>query len=58
VYGSFYRAFELSGGFLAGDDVLIQELRFTSRGYMFSTSPQPLVMDMARQALEMRVKCD
>lgn len=52
LYGSFYRAFGLSGGFLAGDDVLIQELRFTSRGYMFATSPQPFVMDMVKKALE------
>lgn len=55
VFGSFYRAFGLSGGFLAGGDVLIQELRFTSRGYMFSTSPQPFIMSMAKKALEMRM---
>ena len=55
VYGSFYRAFGLSGGFLAGSNVLIQELRYTSRGYMFSTSPQPFVMDMVKKALESRV---
>jgi serine palmitoyltransferase len=55
VYGSFYQAFGLSGGFLAGSDVLIQELRFTSRGYMFSTSPQPYVMQMVKKALEMRM---
>ena len=55
VYGSFYRAFGLSGGFLAGSNVLIQELRYTARGYMFSTSPQPFVMDMVKKVLENRV---
>lgn len=56
VYGSFYQAFGLSGGFLAGSDVLIEELRFTSRGYMFSTSPQPYVMDMINKALRLRMR--
>ena len=59
IYGSFHRAFGLSGGYLAGDEVLISELRYTSRGYMYSTSPQPFVMDMVRRALSGRVDgCD
>ena len=55
VYGSFHRAFGLSGGYLAGDEVLISELRYTSRGYMYSTSPQPFVMDMVGRALKGRI---
>ncbi|KAK1975553.1 aminotransferase class I and II [Colletotrichum cereale] len=31
---------------------LIRELRYTSRGYMFTTSPPPFVMDMLRAALD------
>lgn len=55
VFGSFYMAFGLSGGYLVGDNVLVSELRYTSRGYMFATSPQPFVMDMVKKALEMRL---
>jgi serine palmitoyltransferase len=55
VYGSFHQAFGLSGGYLAGDEVLISELRYTSRGYMYSTSPQPFVMDMVGRALRGRI---
>lgn len=55
VCGSFSRSFGLSGGYLTSDDVLIQELRYTCRAYMFSTSPQPFVIDMIRMALEKRV---
>ncbi|KAK1637848.1 aminotransferase class I and II [Colletotrichum phormii] len=39
-------------GFLTGPQSLIRELRYTSRGYMFTTSPPPFVMDMLRSALE------
>ena len=55
VYGSFYNAFGLSGGYLVGGDVLISELRYTNRGYMFTTSPQPFAMDMVKKSLEMRL---
>ncbi|KIV87753.1 hypothetical protein PV11_03276 [Exophiala sideris] len=46
LYGSFFRAYNLLGSYLAGDPALIMELRYTSRGYMFSTSQQPFIMGM------------
>ncbi|KAF9877147.1 aminotransferase class I and II [Colletotrichum karsti] len=52
VCGSFNRIFGLPAGFLTGPESLIRELRYTSRGYMFTTSPPPFVMDMLRAALE------
>ncbi|KXH31616.1 aminotransferase class I and II [Colletotrichum salicis] len=52
VCGSFNRIFGLPAGFLTGPQSLIRELRYTSRGYMFTTSPPPFVMDMLRSALE------
>ncbi|KAJ6020193.1 serine palmitoyltransferase 2 [Penicillium canescens] len=55
VCGSFYRAFSLPGGYLAGDPTIIEELRYTSRCYMFSTSPQPFVMAMVKEALHGRL---
>lgn len=51
VYGSFNRTFGLPGAYLAGEKQLINELRYTSRGYMFSTSPLPFVMGMIVEAL-------
>lgn len=50
VSGSFF-ALGLPGGWLAGSAELIEEFRFTSRGYMFSTSPMPFVMTMVKQSL-------
>lgn len=50
VSGSF-APFGLPGGWLAGNAELIEEFRFTSRGYMFSTSPMPFVMAMIKQNL-------
>lgn len=52
VYGSFYTNFGLPGGYLAGSEALIRELRYTSRGYMYTTSTAPFVMDMVCKALE------
>lgn len=53
VYGSFYKMFNgLPGGYLVGSEALVRELRYTSRGYMYTTSTPPFVMDMIREALE------
>jgi 7-keto-8-aminopelargonate synthetase-like enzyme len=52
VFGSFHESMGLAGAYVAGSTGLIQELRFTSRGYMYTTSPQPFVMDMVRATLE------
>ncbi|KAL6709945.1 hypothetical protein ACN47E_000730 [Coniothyrium glycines] len=52
TYGSFYHLLKLPGSFLAGDAVLLEELRYTSRGYMFTTSQQPYVMAMIGAELE------
>jgi 7-keto-8-aminopelargonate synthetase-like enzyme len=46
VYGSFLSAFGLPGAYLTGDPTLLRELRYTSRGYMFTTAQQPFVMAM------------
>ncbi|KAF2022655.1 aminotransferase class I and II [Setomelanomma holmii] len=54
IYGSFHRAVRLSGSYLAGDAALIEELRYTSRGYMFSTSQQPFGMAMIAAELSRR----
>jgi len=51
LYGSFTRTLGLPGGYLAGPEGLVRELRYTSRGYMFTTSPPPFVMDMIDMAL-------
>lgn len=53
VYGSFYKTLKgLPGGYLVGSEALIRELRYTSRGYMYTTSTPPFVMDMIRETLE------
>ncbi|KAK5233784.1 hypothetical protein LTR47_004902 [Exophiala xenobiotica] len=52
VTGSFYHAFGLPGAYLAGSAVILKELRYTSRGYMFSTSQQPFIMGMVAAELE------
>lgn len=52
VFGSFHETMGLPGAYVAGPTGLVQELRFTSRGYMYTTSPQPFVMDMVRATLE------
>ncbi|KAF4826626.1 Serine palmitoyltransferase 2 [Colletotrichum tropicale] len=58
VCGSFNHIFGLPAGFLTGPESLIRELRYTSRGYMFTTSPPPFVMDMLRAALEWNLSTD
>jgi serine palmitoyltransferase len=55
IFGSFYRTFGIPGGYLTGSATLIQELRYWSRGYMFTTSPPPFMMDMIRRALEIQI---
>ena len=55
ITGSFYHMFGLAGAYLAGSTTLIGELRYTSRGYMFTTSPQPFVMSMVQTILEERL---
>ncbi|KAF2856196.1 hypothetical protein T440DRAFT_463530, partial [Plenodomus tracheiphilus IPT5] len=46
IYGSFLKAFNVPGSYLAGDAALVCELRFASRGYMFTMSQLPFIMDM------------
>lgn len=53
VYGSFYKTLHgIPGGYLVGSEALIRELRYTSRGYMYTTSTPPFIMDMIRETLE------
>ncbi|OAL32561.1 hypothetical protein AYO20_07871 [Fonsecaea nubica] len=52
IYGSFYTAFGLPGAYLAGSAVLLKELRYTSRGYMFTTSQQPFIVGMVAAELQ------
>ena len=51
MYGSFHREFQSPGSFLVGDAVLIEELRYTSRGYMFATSQEPYITAMINEEL-------
>ena len=51
MYGSFRRKFGLPGAYLTGDAQLVRELRYNSRGYMFTTSQPPYVMGMIAEAL-------
>ncbi|KAI8936593.1 hypothetical protein NX059_006995 [Plenodomus lindquistii] len=46
IYGAFVTAYNLPGSYLAGNAALIKELRYSSRGYMFTTSQFPFVMGM------------
>lgn len=48
VYGSFNEDFGLPGAYLAGPSNLITELRYTSRGYMFTTSIPTYIVEMVR----------
>lgn len=52
AYGSFSRTYGLSGAYVVGRKQLISELRYTSRGYMFTTSQLPFVMGMVAEALK------
>lgn len=51
VYGSFRPKLGLPGAYLTGNAQLVRELRYTSRGYMFTTSQPPYVMGMIAEAL-------
>ncbi|KAL5884373.1 hypothetical protein ACKVWC_003340 [Pyricularia oryzae] len=44
-------AADVEVGYLAGSESLIRELRYTSRGYMYTTSMPPFVVDMMVAAL-------
>lgn len=53
LYGSFYKILNgLPGGYLIGSEALVRELRYTSRGYMYTTSTPPFVMNMIHEALQ------
>ncbi|KAK1957419.1 aminotransferase class I and II [Colletotrichum sublineola] len=56
--GSFSCLFGLPTGFVSGTESLVRELRYTSRGYTFTTSPPPFIMDMLRTALESYMAID
>jgi 7-keto-8-aminopelargonate synthetase-like enzyme len=43
-----------SGGYLTGDRGIVEELRYSSRCYMFSTSPLPVHMAMISATLQTR----
>ncbi|KAK4554569.1 hypothetical protein LTR86_008424 [Recurvomyces mirabilis] len=51
LFGSFYDAFGLNGAFLAGDSAMIEELRYTSRCYVFTAAPAPYMMAMVSAVL-------
>lgn len=51
-YFSFQRAFGIPGAVLAGSSIMLEELRFTSRTYMFTTSQQPFLMGMILHRLQ------
>lgn len=52
VYGDFMSSFGVPGGYLAGSQQLIEELRYSSRGYMFSTASLPFIMGIVKHGLE------
>ncbi|KAK5698200.1 hypothetical protein LTR97_007161 [Elasticomyces elasticus] len=54
VFTSFYHTLGLNGGCLAGDKALIEELRYTSRCYVFTAAPAPYMMGMVAEAFNMR----
>ncbi|KAK4897983.1 hypothetical protein LTR27_004367 [Elasticomyces elasticus] len=54
VFTSFYHTLGLNGACLAGDKALIEELRYTSRCYVFTAAPAPYMMGMVAEALKMR----
>jgi serine palmitoyltransferase len=55
IFSSFYHTLNgLNGAFLAGNKILIEELRYTSRCYMFTAAPAPYMMGMVAEALKER----
>lgn len=55
IYGSFHASLGLNGSYLAGDAAIIQELRWSSRFYVFSSSPPPFEMSMIAAVLKERM---
>ncbi|KAI0579532.1 Aminotransferase class I and II [Pyrenophora tritici-repentis] len=51
ISGSYRSALGLCGGYIAGDKAIVEELRYSSCCYMFSTSPLPMHMAMVTEAL-------
>lgn len=58
VYGNFMSNFEVPGAYLASNEQLVEELRYSSRGYMFSTASLPFVMGIVKDGLERSLKED
>ncbi|KAK5716983.1 hypothetical protein LTR17_016200 [Elasticomyces elasticus] len=54
VFTSFCYTLGLNGACLAGDKALIEELKYTSRCYVFTAAPAPYMMGMVAEALKMR----
>jgi serine palmitoyltransferase len=51
ISGSYGSLLGLCGGYLTGDKAIVEELRYSSCCYMFSTSPLPIHMAMVTEAL-------
>jgi hypothetical protein len=56
ISGSYRRLGGPSGGFVAGDRGIVEELRYSSRCYMFSTSPLPMHMAIVAAMLRARLE--
>lgn len=52
VYGDFMSSFGVPGAYLAGSQQLVEELRYSSRGYMFTTASLPFAMGIVKHGLE------
>ncbi len=55
VFGAFKDTLDLNGSYLVGNEALIQELRWSSRMYVFSVSPPPFAMSMVAAAVKEKV---
>lgn len=51
VFGSFHQYFGIPGAYLVGTEEIIEEFRYSSRGYMFSTASLPFTMGMIAERL-------
>ncbi|KAK5115300.1 hypothetical protein LTR62_001500 [Meristemomyces frigidus] len=56
LFGSFYNTFGLNGAFLAGDKAIIEELRYSSRCYVFTAAPAPYMMAMVSAAIAQHLR--